>query len=72
MSLISKEIKVECVQSITLSFNHFGKTTAVILPQQGRCCFDKEPPPTYAYAGYELKMNFKIKDEFQSKKIPAV
>ena len=45
-SLISKEIRAECAWLITLSSNCFGKTTAVILPWQGRCCFDEEPPPT--------------------------
>ena len=45
-SLISKKVRAECAQLITLSSNHFGKTTAIILPQQGRHCFGKEPPPT--------------------------
>ena len=28
--------------------------------------------PFYAYAGYEPKVNFKVEDEFQSRKVPAV
>ena len=45
-SLIPKEVRAECAQLVTPSSNRFGKTTAVILPQQGRHRFDEEPPPT--------------------------
>ena len=46
-SLISKEVRAECAWLVTPSSNHFGKTTAIILPRQGRHCFDKEPTPTF-------------------------
>ena len=45
-SLVPKEVRAECVWLITLSSNHFGKTTAVILPQQGWHHFSEELPPT--------------------------
>ena len=45
-SLIPEEVRAECARPITLSSNRFGKTTAMILPQWGRRCFDEEPPPT--------------------------
>ena len=44
-SLIPKEVRAECAQLVTPSSNHFEKTTAVILPQQDRHCFNEELPP---------------------------
>ena len=61
-SLISEEVRAECAWSITLSSNRFGKTTAVILPWQGRRCFDKEPPPTHIrYSQYSTSQLWCIK-----------
>ena len=45
-SPVPKEVRAECAWLITLSSNCFGKTTAIILPQQGWHRFGEEPPPT--------------------------